>query len=232
MLETLLESKSKTHGSTTGAIASVMAHTVLIAAAVYATAQARVQLPGNPETVRAVYFPLPRNLPSAIQPTTGRPGTAPIVVNRPRLAFVAPHIDINTPRIDIDDAVSRPGDFSPGPIAVSSSSGAETGTIPVAVPFRSDQVEKQVALVAGSAPPRYPEVLRSSGVEGQVIAEFVVDEQGRADERSVRFVRPGNPLFEDAVRAALRRMRFIPAEVGGRKVKQLVQMPFVFTIAR
>jgi protein TonB len=75
-------------------------------------------------------------------------------------------------------------------------------------------------------------VLRNAGVEGQVIAEFVVDEQGRAEERSVRFVRGGNPLFEDAVRVALRRMRFISAEIGGRKVKQLVQMPFVFTIAR
>jgi protein TonB len=39
-------------------------------------------------------------------------------------------------------------------------------------------------------------------------------------------------LFEDAVRVALRRMRFIPAEVGGRRVRQLVQMPFVFTLAR
>jgi protein TonB len=65
-----------------------------------------------------------------------------------------------------------------------------------------------------------------------VIAEFVVDEQGRAQEGSVRFVRSDNQLFEDAVRVALRRMRFVPAEVGGRKVKQLVQMPFVFTLSR
>jgi protein TonB len=34
------------------------------------------------------------------------------------------------------------------------------------------------------------------------------------------------------VRVALRRMRFIPAEVGGVKVRQLVQMPFVFTLSR
>jgi len=232
MLETLLESKSNRQGSTAGAVVSVMTHTVLIAAALYATAQARVKPPGNPETVRAVYFPLPRNLPSVPRPSASR-GQPPIVVNRPRLAFVAPHIDINAPRIDIDDVVSRPGDFSPGPTAsVSSRSGLEIGTNPGGGPFRPDQVEKQVAVVAGSAPPRYPEVLRNSGVEGQVIAEFVVDEHGRAEDRSVRFVRPGNPLFEDAVRAALRRMRFIPAEVGGRKVKQLVQMPFVFTIAR
>jgi len=27
-------------------------------------------------------------------------------------------------------------------------------------------------------------------------------------------------------------MRFVPAEIGGRKVRQLVQMPFVFTLNR
>ena len=84
----------------------------------------------------------------------------------------------------------------------------------------------------GSPAPRYPELLRSSGVEGQVMAEFVVDEQGKAVEKSVRIVRSDNALFEDAVRVAIRRMRFVAAEVGGRKVKQLVQMPFVFTLAR
>jgi protein TonB len=70
------------------------------------------------------------------------------------------------------------------------------------------------------------------GVEGRVSAEFVVNEQGRAEEESIRFVRSDNRLFNDAVRAALLRMRFIPAEVGGRKVRQLVEMPFVFAIAR
>ena len=87
-------------------------------------------------------------------------------------------------------------------------------------------------MVAGSAPPRYPEVLRSSGVEGKVIAQFVVDEQGRVEEGSLGFLRSDNRLFEDAVRVALVRMRFIPAEIGGVKVRQLVQMPFVFTLSR
>jgi periplasmic protein TonB len=231
MLETLLESKSKKRGSTTGAIASVMTHTVLIAGALYATAQARVRPPENRETIRAIYFPPRENLPSLARPTTSRPQGA-AVVNQPRLAFVAPNIDINAPRIDIDNVASRPGDFSPGPIvAAPPGTGGETGTR-AGAPFSADQVEKQVAVAAGSAPPRYPDVLRNAGVEGQVIAEFVVDEQGRAEEASVRFARAGNPLFEEAVRVALRRMRFIPAEIGGRKVKQLVQMPFVFTIAR
>jgi protein TonB len=65
-----------------------------------------------------------------------------------------------------------------------------------------------------------------------VVAVFVVDESGRAEQSGVRFVRSDNRLFEEAVRAALREMRFAPAEVGGRKVRQLVQMPFVFTLRK
>jgi protein TonB len=39
-------------------------------------------------------------------------------------------------------------------------------------------------------------------------------------------------MFEQAVRSALPNMRFLPAEIGGRKVKQLVQQPFVFALQR
>jgi protein TonB len=229
MLETLLESKSKKERGAAGTIASVLTHTVVIAAALYATAQARVQPAAPRETMRAVYFPPAPNQGSVVRPATR---TDQHLAKTPILTFAVPRIDINTPRVDVTDIVSRPGDFSPGPTAslVSNSGGA--GGTPVDGHFRADQVEKQVTVVAGSAPPRYPEVLRNSGVEGRVIAEFIVDERGRVEDGSVRFASSDNSLFDDAVRVALRRMRFIPAEVGGRKVKQLVQMPFVFTLER
>ena len=73
-------------------------------------------------------------------------------------------------------------------------------------------------------------VIRGHG--GANAGHTVVNEQGRAEESSIRFLRSDNQLFEEAVRDALPRMRFIPAEAGGKKVRQLVQMPFVFTLAR
>jgi protein TonB len=154
-------------------------------------------------------------------------------LNPRRLVFVETHVNIDIPSINIGDIVSKPGDFTPGHITAGGSNGvAGSGESSAEGVLGADQVEKQVALVPGSSPPRYPETLRVRGVEGRVTAAFVVDKEGRAEEGSVRFVESGNPLFEDAVRAALRRMRFIPAEVGGRKVRQLVQMPFVFTLKR
>jgi protein TonB len=228
MLETLLESKSRNRRSSGGAIASVTAHTALIAAALYATAQARVEPSRSPETVRPIYFPNP-SVPAIKSPNT-IPSTRP---NEHRLIFVAPNLDIKVPAVDITGIVSKQEDFGRSLIGpAGSSGGGETGAGSGDTPFRADQVEKQVAVVPGSRAPRYPELLRSSGVEGQVTAVFVVDELGRAEVESIRFVRSDNRLFEDAVKEALRRMRFIPAEVGGRKVRQLVQMPFVFTLAR
>ena len=234
MLETLLESRSKRGRSVGGAITSITAHIVLIGAALYATAQARVKPTITPEVVRPFFFPPSRSSVPA-SPTL----TAQRAVDGRRLTFVEPRVDmIKIPTVDIADVVStsvisNPADFSSSALT---RPGTNTGGDGLAgtgdTPFRADQVEKQVSVVAGSAPPRYPEILRNSGVEGQVTAVFVVDEQGRAEESSLRFLRSDNRLFEDAVRLAIRRMRFVPAQVGGRKVRQLVQMPFVFTLAR
>ena len=84
----------------------------------------------------------------------------------------------------------------------------------------------------GSGSPRYPDILRSAGVEGEVLAQFVVDTLGRVEPGSFKVIRKSHDLFEAAVRSALPQMRFLPAEVGGRKVKQLVQQPFVFALQK
>ena len=94
------------------------------------------------------------------------------------------------------------------------------------------QVEKPVATAAGSASPRYPDILRSAGVEGEVLAQFVVDTMGRVEIPSFKVLRKSHDLFEAAVKSALPNMRFLPAEVGGRKVRQLVQQPFVFALQK
>jgi protein TonB len=227
MLETLLESKSRSERSTVGALVSVTAHTALIAAAIYATANAGVQPSRTTQMVRPVYFPRPPKMVHAQSPSMTRSTS----VESSRMIFVDPRLDINTPRIDIGVVGPKQSDFTPGQITGSSidaGNGANSGD----APLTASQVEKQVVPLAGNPTPRYPEVLRSSGVEGQVVAVFIVDQQGRAEEASIRFARSDSPLFEEAVRVALRRMRFAPAEVGGVKVRQLVQMPFVFTLAR
>ncbi|HEY3745219.1 MAG TPA: energy transducer TonB, partial [Gemmatimonadaceae bacterium] len=138
--------------------------------------------------------------------------------------------DISVVPIGADPIVARPGDFARVP--TNAADGAGNSLPSPGATFRADQVEKQVAMLPGGSPPRYPDALRMAGVEGQVVAVFVVDDQGRVEPGSISFLRSDNEQFEREVRATLREMRFAPAEVGGKKVRQLVQMPFVFKLSR
>ena len=45
-------------------------------------------------------------------------------------------------------------------------------------------------------------------------------------------LKSSNDLFTSAVKKVLPRMQFYAAEVGGHKVRQLVQMPFGFKVPR
>ena len=92
------------------------------------------------------------------------------------------------------------------------------------------QVEKPVAKIGGDAP-EYPSALKADGVEGTVLAQFVVNESGRYDPGSLKILNSSNPQFTAAVKDALPRMKFSAAQIGGKKVSQLVQMPFQFHIA-
>ena len=88
-----------------------------------------------------------------------------------------------------------------------------------------------VRAAAGNTPPRYPDALRRSRTGGTVLAEFVVDTLGRVDDRtSISILSSSNELFAASVREALPAMRFVPAEVDGRRVKQLAQVPFEFRL--
>ncbi len=49
---------------------------------------------------------------------------------------------------------------------------------------------------------------------------------------SYKVLKTTHELFGSAVKNALPGMRFIPAEVGGRRVRQLVQQPFTFAIGK
>jgi len=80
--------------------------------------------------------------------------------------------------------------------------------------------------------PRYPNLLRQAAVEGEVLAQFVVDTTGRAEVGSLKILKSSHDLFTESVRTALPQMRFVPADVGGKKVKQLVQEPFSFSMSR
>lgn len=94
------------------------------------------------------------------------------------------------------------------------------------------QVDKQVAMMPNQQAPKYPPSLRKENIEGEVLVQFIVDTTGYAEMSTFKVIRSPNPEFTESVREAVRWMRFYPAEVGGRKVKQMAHVPFVFSLNR
>jgi TonB family protein len=76
----------------------------------------------------------------------------------------------------------------------------------------------------------YPPLLHSAKVEGDVLAQFVVDTLGRPDMETFHVLKSTHELFTSAVQDVLPRCSFRPAQLGGKAVRQLVQMPFQFRI--
>lgn len=98
-------------------------------------------------------------------------------------------------------------------------------------PFIPGHMEIQAKPRPGNSTPRYPESLRLKQVEGTVVMQFVVDSAGNVDMSSARLLRSSHPLLALAVYQALPRMRYFPASVDGKSVKELVQQPFAFNIS-
>jgi periplasmic protein TonB len=91
------------------------------------------------------------------------------------------------------------------------------------------QVEQQVK-VKNSRSPVYPERLRAMNTDGEVLVQFVVDERGVPQMHTFKVIKSTDVEFSEAVRRAVNGTSFIPAEVRGQKVKQLVQQPYVFSV--
>ena len=98
--------------------------------------------------------------------------------------------------------------------------------------FFEFQVEQPVLAAEHNPAPVYPKALEKAKVEGDVLVQFVVNPDGRADMRTFKVLKSSNDLFTQAVREVLPSISFVPAEVGGHKVRQLVQMPFGFKVPR
>ena len=96
--------------------------------------------------------------------------------------------------------------------------------------YMPGNVDVPAMALATSVQPAYPPDLRNAGVQGEVIMQFVVNTAGCAEPASIRALAATNPGFVPNVQAALRRLRYEPARHGGKRVAQMVQQTFTFTL--
>ncbi len=237
MFNTLIESKPQKQKTFGGTVLSVVLHAGLFALAVAVTANAGQQL-REEKRQEDVNFVEVKKEPPPPEPEKAPPPPEVVAAPPPPKGFqvlTAPiEIPDKIPEVDLSKAVTDEADFSGKGVAGGTSKGVVGGTGPVNVdqPFFDFQVEKPALAREGNPSPRYPSMLQSSGVEGEVLVQFVIDTTGRADMKSFKVLKSSNDLFTQSVRSVLPEYRFYPAETGGRKVKMYVQMPFTFKINR
>jgi len=238
MFNNLLESKPKKEKRGGGTITSIVLHSILVGLAVYATANAAIKNE-KPRQEKIDFVETPKDEPPPPKDEPPPPPPPDVVAAPPPpkgfQVLTAP-VDIPDviPDIDLSKKVTDENDFSGKGVAGGTSKGVEGGKAVVQSdqPYFEFQVEKPVVPAPGSISPRYPDMLRQAGVEGEVLAQFVVDTTGKAEPGSLKILKSSHDMFVQSVKNALPQMKFIPAEVGGRKVKQLVQQPFTFSISK
>lgn len=176
-----------------------------------------------------------REVPRFLQPLVTRPtvraprtetvtelalGTAP-----PRPTVAAPSA---IPRAD----VVHPDVGAPTPDSARTTAVATVEDAPPIFAFSDIEVDTAAAADPASGGPEYPPALLAKGVEGAVLATFVVDATGRVEERSFLAIESTDPAFTRAVREALARMKFRPARRGAEAVPQQVEQRFSFKVRR
>lgn len=234
MLDQLLETKSAPQRKPLGTVISLVLHAALAVAALRATHHDAVALPKPVEVMLKQVAPREVIEPAQPSRSSVQPASAPTYRGFQTLSAPV-DIPIDVPAVDLTAAATDPGDFT-GRDAPGGRGNGDPTVAPMSVgadvPFSGVDVDKAAATLPGSPAPAYPEMLKASGVEGEVQAQFVVDTLGRVEPGSFRVLTSSHDAFSTAVKGALPRMRFIPAEAGGRKVRMIVQQRFAFALDR
>lgn len=257
MMNTLLESRPQRKRAAGGTIFSVIFHASIVLVAVVVTARSGIAKDAAP-VAQTVNFIKTAEVPKPAEkkPDTPPPPKAKPVVQHhvaalpqaPKAEIAPPkgfkvlqapvNISTKIPDIDLSAKLTTEADFSGKGVKGGSSTGSEGSNgakeggvagVDTNKDYVANEVERQVSAISGTNV-SYPEVMRSSAVEGRVDAQFVVNEQGRVETGTFKVLNSTNEAFAQAVRDALSRMRFRPAQIGKTNVAQVVQQAFVFNL--
>ena len=225
MLTTLLESRGRSPRRRAALIGSAFAHTVMLTVLVMSKAngdEATAEEPLPP----IVYVPAQPNNPIEPQPQRAS-SISPSNTIVPQLPTVE-----RLPQFQILPNVGPGlGPISEGRIVFHFDT-AVTAARSQSEPFFAHAVDQQVELIPGQQPPRYPLTLERAGIEGDVVAQFVVDTVGRVEPWSVNVLDATHGEFARTVRERIPGLRFLPARARGRVVRQLVEQRFHFEVVR
>jgi TonB family protein len=223
MMAQLVESSPRPARRRVSSLVSVVVHGIVLTAAA-AAARPLPPPPAAPDVVIPVYPPKPMQPERCRECRPGRSGgeSEGPGVRLPGPITPTIDLDVNEPDVSLDHAEVGRDEWRTGGHDGASRRAMETPG--------AGSVDREVVPWPTNPVPRYPAELRAVRLQGSVSARFVVDTTGLVIMESVRVDAATHERFADAVMDALRRCRFTPAELGGRKVNQLVSQSFVFVL--
>jgi protein TonB len=237
MFSTLIASGHGNRVRPQGALPSVLFHAAVVTAMVVATA-APEMVYNAPSATRVIPLSPPSRPVAPAAPAA--PRVRPVAPTPPVDVPAMPTVPVDVPMIPVDVpsgvvpsvavAPSDPGalvdpNALPG-VATNPNAGLTSGD----APLDAESVDVPAALRSQSPLPLYPEVLRQSRVAGVLRVRFIVGTDGRAELSTLQVLDATHPAFAESVRRVLPRLRFNPARVGRRAVRQVVEIPFGFEL--
>jgi TonB family protein len=216
---------TKTTAASTSAFLSTVTHAVLIGLSVAGTQKA-AGVPEDSLANRVYYLPPPDRVPSQ-------------QARQERVQWLAVGVPTNPigQFADVPTGRSELGKRSAVDPLDGLKFGADTISLPALPAIAGDDsafsildVDSAVTRHPWSAAPSYPAEMLKKKLEGTVFVRYVVDTSGFADASSFEVLRSTHAEFTAAVRTALPDMRFNPARIGRRRVRQLVEQEFSFKI--
>lgn len=226
----LLESEKQVARTASGSAASIALHVVVLAFAIAVTSHAGVRASHE----STIYVPLPRFQPEVRMVSHQVAQRAASAMPRePTISFAVPTV--------VPSNIPTPTASAITPTLIGASTAAIPGAPPGLdtpsagvrgdVPFDAGEVDIPAAVLPGQRGPTYPEGLRMLGIDGRVVARFIIGKNGRV-ENDPTIVSSSAEEFSAAVRRYLSTARYRPATVRGEPVRQLAEQEFDFSVRR
>ncbi|MGE0439711.1 MAG: energy transducer TonB [Gemmatimonadales bacterium] len=231
MFAELIESAPSSRRWAAQSLLSLGFHVAVGAAAVAAGHRMAAEAPTRPQPADiGIYLPpeAPRRM-TAPASAAAAPGPAAPDLPTELSSFAVPaDVPVGIPPVTATPS-GDPGRFVTAPAGrCAFCSPAAAGPVGDS-PWRAESVDVPAA-VEWQPEPAYPALLRTAGLSGRVILQFVVDTLGRVERGSVEVVESPHEAFAASAMASIEASRFHPARVRGRVVRQLVRQGVTFTV--
>jgi protein TonB len=140
------------------------------------------------------------------------------------------------PKVVKKRELPKPPPVAKAPVAVSEPSPAIPDIVSAPAPAKAPEIVENVQQLDNveftpfyNPKPAYPRIARAAGIEGHVIVELLIDEEGRVKTFSIRKT-VGHQQFALSTAKVIKRWRFPPPRIHGKPAKVRYQYSVIFKL--